>query len=237
MIGLMAGAAVAGLVGSLHCIGMCGGFAVACGGRVREVVGWNLGRMLTYSVLGALAGAFGSIIPGPPWVAGVVSTGLILWFAAALAGLVPEPRIPVPGLRRLGTSLVGKSGAAPRLAFGMATGLLPCGLVYATLSIPVALASPGMGAVAMLLFGLGTVPALAAVSLGLHRLMGRDMRVRRALALGVLLAGLWSIGARQGLLASPMDGHGGHEVQEHPVPEGSARQGGAGHHGTPDTIH
>lgn len=236
MIGLMAGAAVAGLVGSLHCIGMCGGFAVACGGRMREVAAWNLGRMLTYSVLGALAGAFGSIIPGPPWAAGVVSTGLILWFAAALAGLVPEPRIPLPGLQRLGTSLVARSGAAPRLAFGMATGLLPCGLVYATLSIPVALASPGAGAVAMLLFGFGTVPALAATSLGLHRVMGRDLRVRRALALGVLLAGLYSIGARQGLLASPMGGHGGHEMRTPAVQEGTVEPGGASHHQMPDTI-
>jgi sulfite exporter TauE/SafE len=206
----MAGAAVAGLVGSLHCVGMCGGFAVACGARPADIVFWHAGRLVTYAVLGTAAGAFGAIIPGPGWVVGVVSTALIVWFAAALAGLVREPTVVLPGVQRMGTALARRTGALPRLAFGMANGLLPCGLVYATLSIPIALTSPALGALAMVLFGLGTVPALTVMSLGLHRFAARDLRVRRALALGVLIAGLWSIGARQGVLASPMGGHGGH---------------------------
>ena len=57
----------------------------------------------------------------------------------------------------------------------------------------------------MLLFGLGTVPALATVSFGLRKIAFRDIRVRRVLAAGVLVAGLWSIGMRQGVLGS---GHG-----------------------------
>ena len=55
----LAAAALAGLVGSPHCIGMCGSFALACGGRVSHTLAWNLGRTLTYTSLGALAGLAG----------------------------------------------------------------------------------------------------------------------------------------------------------------------------------
>ena len=59
MIGFLSAAFVAGLVGSPHCVGMCGGFAVLCGERVSDTLLWHLGRMTTYALLGALAGAFG----------------------------------------------------------------------------------------------------------------------------------------------------------------------------------
>jgi sulfite exporter TauE/SafE len=212
MIELIAGAGVAGLIGSIHCIGMCGSFAVACGGTVKLSFFWHSGRLTTYMALGALAGAFGGVIPGPAWAAGVVSTALIVYFAAVLAGLVPEPQVQIPGVQRAASRLIARPGAGTRYLFGLVNGLLPCGLVYATLSVPVALADPVAGAAAMLLFGMGTVPALATVTFGLRKIAFTDMRVRRLLAAGVLLAGLWSIGMRQGILGS---GHGmrngGHE--------------------------
>ena len=65
---------------------MCGCFAVACGGSARQSFFWHAGRLTTYMVLGALAGAFGGAIPGPGWVAGAISTALIVWFALVLAG-------------------------------------------------------------------------------------------------------------------------------------------------------
>ncbi len=200
MIQLIAGAGIAGLVGSLHCIGMCGCFAVACGGSARQSFFWHAGRLTTYVILGALAGAFGGAIPGPGWVAGVVSTALIVWFALVLAGILPEPRVRIPGVQEAASNLVSRPEAGARYLFGLANGLLPCGLVYATLAIPVALGEPAAGAAAMLLFGLGTVPALAAVTFGLRKAALQDLRVRRLLAAVVLLAGLWSIGMRQGLI-------------------------------------
>jgi len=207
MIELIAGAGIAGLVGSIHCIGMCGSFAVACGGTIRGSFFWHAGRVTTYMVLGALAGAFGRSIPGPDWVAGVVSTILIVYFAAVLAGFLPEPTVAIPGVRRAATRLISRPEAGARYLFGLVNGLLPCGLVYATLAVPVALGDPAAGAAAMLLFGLGTVPALAAVTFGLRKIAFRDLRVRRLLAAGVLVAGLWSIGMRQGVLGS------GHAMQ------------------------
>jgi hypothetical protein len=207
MIGFLSAAFVAGLVGSPHCIGMCGAFAVLCGGRIRDTAMWHVGRMTSYAVLGALAGAFGSLVPGPSWVAAVLSLGLMLWFAAGLAGLVPEPRLVIPGLKRLGTALAGNPAPTMRYAFGIVNGLLPCGLVYATLAVPVAIGRPLEGALAMAVFGLGTTPLLSAVALGLRRVVARDIRVRRLVAAAVLAASLWSIGMRQGVLG------GGHRMQ------------------------
>ncbi len=212
MIGLLGAALMAGLVGSPHCIGMCGGFAVLCGRKVADSTAWHAGRLTTYALLGALAGTLGSMVPGPSWVAAIVSLGLMIWFSAALAGLMPEPRIVIPGLQRLGTAMAGKAGLSTRYTFGVVNGFLPCGLVYAALSLSVASTHPGWGALAMVAFGIGTVPVLSAVTLGVQRIMARDIRVRRAIAAGVLVAGLWSIGMRQGILGS-QTGHGMHEHQ------------------------
>mgnify|MGYP001815775313 FL=1 len=216
MLELIAGAGVAGLIGSIHCIGMCGGFAVACGGTARQSFFWHAGRLTTYVVLGALAGAFGGSIPGPGWIAGVISTLLIVYFAAVLAGLLPEPQVSIPGVQKAATRLISRPEAGARYLFGLVNGLLPCGLVYATLAVPVALGDPALGAAAMLLFGLGTVPALATITFGLRKIAFRDMRVRRLLAVGVLVAGLWSIGMRQGVLGG---GHGmDHDGNEADMP-------------------
>jgi len=206
-MGMLAAAFLAGFIGSPHCIGMCGGFAVACGGSIPGSGAWHAGRLTSYAGLGALAGAFGSSIPGPSWLVAVVSGLLIVWFSATLAGLLPEPGVRFPGLQDAASRLLGKTSVPARFLFGLANGLLPCGLVYAALAVPVAAADPLLGAGTMVAFGLGTVPALAAVTLGMRKAAMRDIRVRRALAAGVLLAGLWSIGVREGLIGSMNHAH------------------------------
>ncbi len=193
MIPAISAAALAGLVGSPHCIGMCGSFALACGGRVSHTTAWHAGKILTYALLGALAGLVGHSVPGPTWVATIVSAALVVWFAAGLAGVVPEPALRIPGLTRLATRAAQRGDLGSRFLFGMATGLLPCGLVYATLGIAVASGDPMVGAASMAAFGLGTVPALAAFGLGVRRLAGERPWSRRVLAGFVLVAGLWVV--------------------------------------------
>ncbi len=207
MTGLLAGAFLAGLVGSPHCIGMCGPFVLACGRGPAGAAAYHSGRLTTYAVLGALAGAFGDILPGPSWIPAVISLAVVAWFAAALAGLVPEPKVSVPGAARVMKWATGRRGVASRYVLGAANGLLPCGLVYAALGIPLATGSAPVGALAMALFGLGTVPALAALTLGARRLLGASLGLRRALAAGVLLAAVWSVGKRQGWIGGGMHGH------------------------------
>lgn len=196
MTSLLAAALLAGLLGSPHCIGMCGGFAAACSRPRGGLPFWHAGRLTTYAALGALAGALGSALPGPAWVPAAISLPLLVWFAASLAGLAPGAAIRVPALVRVGARLAGRRGPSSRYLFGLATGLLPCGLVYTALAMPVAAASAAGGALAMLAFGAGTIPALTLLSAGVRRFAARGVWQRRLLAGLVLLAGLWSIGMR-----------------------------------------
>lgn len=207
MSAALLGAFLAGLAGSPHCILMCGPFAAACGrvGGGTGVFAWHLGRISSYAGLGALAGLFGAALPGPAWLGTALGTVLLVWFAAALAGLAPEPRLVVPGVAAAGR-LLGTNHPLGRFAFGMINGVIPCGLVYSALSLPVALGSPKAGALAMALFGLGTSPALSVAAAGFRRLELRSRAARHTVALLVLLAGLWSLAARTGLLS----GHGAH---------------------------
>jgi sulfite exporter TauE/SafE len=211
---LVAAAFLAGLAGSPHCIAMCGAFAVACGGRVPDTLAWHLGRITTYMILGAVAGSLGWAMPGPGWVGAVASTLLVVYFAAVLAGLVPEPRVRLPGLAALTTRTLQRGGFVGRYAFGLANGLLPCGLVYAALGMAVAASGPAVGALVMMAFGLGTAPLLTAVSMGLKRTLSKSIWGRRLVAFAVLVAGLWAIASRTGWL-----GGGGHMDAQGPAVE------------------
>jgi len=187
---------VAGLLGSLHCLGMCGAFAASCTRVAGGLAAWHAGRVATYGFLGALAGVAGQLIPGPAWLPAVLATGLLVWFALALAGIVPEPRLLPPGLARAATRAATRTSPSAQFLFGVVNGFLPCGLVYSTLGIPVALARPLPGALAMLAFGAGTVPALTAAALGLRRIAMATLGRRRAFAAMVLAVGLWTIWTR-----------------------------------------
>lgn len=199
------GAAVAGIAGAPHCLGMCGALACAAGERPAHQLGYHLGRIGTYAALGALSGTIGQIVPGPPWVGTALAAVLLVGFAASLAGLLPEPRA-LPGLARLGAAFARRSDLGSRVALGVVNGLLPCGLVYATLSLAVAAADPVRGASVMVVFGACTVPALAVAAVGLRRAVLRSRAARRVLAAAVLIVGLATLGFRAGLFSDAPPG-------------------------------
>lgn len=192
----MIGATVAGLTGSPHCVGMCGGFALAASQTTGGTLAWTLGRLFTYAVLGAIAGSVGGLVPGPGWVGSAVAAALLIWFALRLAGIGPAANASFPVLTRWASALLRRAGLPSRFAFGAVNGLLPCGLVYAALSFPVAVRNPLQGALVMLLFGLGTTPAIAVAVLGLRRLAANSLMARRALAVLVLVSGLGALALR-----------------------------------------
>lgn len=204
-------AALAGLLATPHCAGMCGGFASACARPVQPVrIGtarqrswlapglhaWHAGRLATYALLGAVAGSVGGVLPGPAWAPAALSAALLAWFAASLAGLLPQPSTRLPGLARAGQYIARRPGVGARFLFGAVTGLLPCGMVYAALSIAVAAANPLYGALAMVAFGAATVPGLTVLGASVQRLVQRGPWTRRAVAATVLALGLWSVAAR-----------------------------------------
>ncbi len=235
MIGSLLAALVAGLVGSPHCLGMCGAFAAAAGrpaggrGARLPVLGarsgawlWHAGRLSTYATLGVLAGAVGAVLPGPRWVPAALSATLLLWFAASLAGLVPASPTRIPGLARVSAWVARRDGLAWRYLFGVATGVLPCGLVYAGLSLAVAAATPVEGALVMLAFGLGTVPALAVLATVVRRLALGTVVGRRVLAVLVLAVGLWSLAMRTAMGSGAQGAHGMHAAPTAPAAGGHA---------------
>jgi uncharacterized protein len=160
-------ALAAGLTGSLHCAVMCGPLAcVGGGGKLVPAVGWQLGRLLAYVGLGGLLGAGGgaalagfaeALKPIFPFVmvAGLIITAL---------DLTKRMRAPAPLAqiwRRL-TQITAKfSPGARALTLGMATPLLPCGLVWGMGVSAIAAGSAATGAALMGTFAAGSLPALA----------------------------------------------------------------------------
>lgn len=192
----LAAAAAAGLAGSPHCVGMCGPFAAASAHSWPTAAAWHAGRLLTYATLGLAVGALGEALPAAGWIR-VLAVIWLVAFSARLAGLLPELHLAsVPGLGRALSWAAKREGAAGSLAFGALSGLMPCGLVYAALAVPMAAADPLVGGVSMLAFGLGTVPLLAGLSTAARGLMQRSARARIALAALVLVSGLASIAQR-----------------------------------------
>lgn len=189
MLSLLSAAAIASLVGTPHCLGMCGGFSAAAARSWPELAAWQLGKLTTYAVLGGIAGGLGGVIPGPGWVVTLISAVMLVWFAAALAGFVPEPVMWIPGLAKLGIRAAGRSGVPARFAFGLINGLLPCGLLYAMLGVAVSAGSWWLGALSLVVFGLGTAPGLSAAAYGLRTLLQRRVWMRYVLAAGVLITG------------------------------------------------
>ena len=204
--------------GSVHCIAMCGGMAMAATFAVPEdqrqgpaLWRWQIlfgcGRVLTYMLLGAVMGALGAVMSLPPVLQGaplllsaVIMVLLALYLVGRTAGirLVEQLgghlwRRVSPALRRL----MPVNSPARALALGMGWGLLPCGLVYAALALAVGAASPLTGAALMLVFGAVTVPPVAAAGVvGGSMAALRGPRGRRvAAALALIMAGLlvWQV--------------------------------------------
>lgn len=195
MMSLLAANFAAGLVATPHCVGMCGPFACRGG------VAWHVGKLATYAVLGALAGAFGSLLRGPTWLAPTVGITLLALSALRLAGVI-ELRGASSGLLvGWGRTLAGRSDTVGRALLGSLSGLLPCGMVHAALALPVVGRDPAWGALLMITFGVGTAPGLFA-SQRILAWLGRQRPIlRKLVAATVFTAGVVAVALRSPLLA------------------------------------
>lgn len=196
----------AGLLGSAHCVGMCGGLvAMVSAGAPGPVharqVRYFLGKTLTYSVLGALAGAAGQaaglVLSG---VEGVLSLGLgmLLVGAGLLTCAGRRGGVPSAGAARFVAPLLGRAIAArgplAPVALGAVNGLLPCGLVYGLLAKAATTGSAAGGALTLATFGLATIPALYVVGLSGAR-VAQAWRgwMSRAAGVALVLLGLLTV--------------------------------------------
>ena len=189
--GLLLGLFAAGVAGSLiHCGPMCGVLVL---GQMSErmarmpphrlcewqrarsglLLPYHLGRLTTYAALGAVAATSTAMIGRFAWFnrlsAAMLTLAALLFLAHALQRLSPAfgmidqaPRLWRRLITAAGTQ-VPRGSAFGEYLFGIAMGLLPCGFLFAAILAAAAAGQPGMGAAAMLAFGLGTTPILMVI--------------------------------------------------------------------------
>jgi sulfite exporter TauE/SafE len=193
-------ALMAGLVTSLHCVGMCGPLACAacsspCGTGSNAAGGiYHLTRLCSYAIVGLVVGWLGERVADAllGGATRAMSWIFILFFLAIVAGLDKRLRLPSPG--RWLARILNKRGAteqkpyARAAALGTLTPLLPCAPLYLVVAAAALAGSAWNGAVLMGAFGLGTVPLLFAVQNRLNALEKRWSPqtmdyIRRGLAL------------------------------------------------------
>lgn len=177
---------IVGFLGGVHCLGMCGGIvgALTLGTRDRELgqwrllLGYNLGRISSYTLIGAVAGFLGylaadlsglqSVRIAFQVIAAFMMIALGLYLAGWWQGVM---RIEAIGARLwhkiepLGRRFIPVHSFGSACILGLVWGWLPCGLIYSILLWALAAASPLEGAGLMLSFGLGTLPNLLVMGL------------------------------------------------------------------------
>ncbi len=201
---------LSGLLGSSHCLGMCGGFAVLLGMNTAtpsraffSQTAYSAGRVFCYTILGAIAGFAGQRI----------SLSANQWVnASAILSIVAGLFLVVQGLKAAGVS-VWKNTATKtaqgclmgsmfqtyfqspslmsKFLAGVMTGFLPCGLLYAFLALAAASQDLIAGGAIMMAFGFGTVPLMVMAGLG-GRMLSFVMRKRllKIAAWSVVVTGL-----------------------------------------------
>jgi hypothetical protein len=207
---------LAGLLGGAHCVGMCGGLVGAFsgglpgeggvpGGRgqaLAQHLAFNGGRIASYVIAGTLAGAVGmagaAAVTQLPLRLVLLAVANLLLFGMALY-LMGLPQLLLP-LERAGGLLWRRLQPLSRrwlpirhnrqaLALGLLWGWLPCGLVYSALAMALATGSARGGALAMLAFGLGTLPNLLLAGMAAARLRALVGRRAVRVAAGLLVMG------------------------------------------------
>lgn len=216
---------VGGLLGSSHCLGMCGPLALTVGmgqpglaSNLRRQLVFSAGRIFTYAFLGAVAGYFGWWLARQPTtlVNAQAALAIVAGLFLVVLGLVSTgllPRLPVfsliphvcgaSGWLKTFLTAPGWSGA---LLAGVFTGFLPCGLVYAFLALAATTANMFDGLLTMTFFGLGTVPLMVAAGCG-GSLLSHTMRSRvlQVAAWCVVLTGAITLARGGGFLRLSAD--------------------------------
>ena len=215
---------VVGLLGSVHCAGMCGGIVgalsvaptvgrpvpipvVAARPQVGSVLAYNAGRIGSYMVAGALAGGLAqgahalarlpALQAGAYWLANLMLAALGLYLMDAWRGLAyleQGGQVVWRGVRPLLRKVGPLDRPSRMFVAGGVWGWLPCGMVYSVLVTAMLSGSAGGGALVMLAFGLGTLPMLLGLGLMGARLRGWLASPRVRFACGLVVLGFGVLG-------------------------------------------
>lgn len=206
-----------GLLGGVHCVGMCGGIvgALSLGlpeqlrtgpARWRYLVAYNLARISSYTVAGALLGGIGWMAAnwsgvhqlqlGLHILAALFMVALGLYLGGWWQGLVPLERMGGliwKRLEPLGRRCLPVRTAGQAFLLGLVWGWLPCGLVYSVLLLAATTANAANGGLVMVAFGIGTMPAMIATGVSASALSQFMSRKRLGAGLLIVLIGLLTL--------------------------------------------
>ncbi|MGH8492597.1 MAG: sulfite exporter TauE/SafE family protein [Moraxellaceae bacterium] len=215
---LLLTAFLTGLLGSTHCVGMCGGISAALSFSLPQEsrqglrlfgyqLAYNSGRLLCYTLLGAVAGLLAASAlagwahsPWPRLASGLFMIVLGLYLAGWWHGLQKIEGLGKGLWKCLGPlrqHLLPVDHPLKAIAAGSLWGLLPCGLVYTALTLAITRADATSSAMLMLSFGLGTLPTLLLTGTlaGRIRAWLQQQGIRRAAGIMVVLFGIWTASA------------------------------------------
>lgn len=217
MLVLLGTVFVASLLGSLHCVGMCGPFALLAGtnapgkSSVGPTLAYSLGRLVSYTMVGLVFGLLGMAInrgtaigdwqQTATYVAGglmVIVGGIAL---ARILGLsIPLPKAFAPVQRLLQKGFQRTKGMQPfprALTIGALTSLMPCGWLYTFAITSAGTGSPIWGGILMATFWAGTVPIMVALMLGFNKIsLSLQKQIPALMAVLVIVVGIFTIAYR-----------------------------------------
>ena len=197
---------ILGLLGSFHCVGMCGPIAFLLPvdrtnslKKFTQILSYHIGRLLTYSLIGLFFGLIGKSL----YIFGLqqqlsIIIGIIMIVAVLIPTQISNKFRPFQPIYRfiskvksaLGNALKKKT-ADTFLTIGFLNGFLPCGLVYMAVFASLATGQAVLGSIYMILFGLGTIPLMtAAVYLGKFLNTQMKHRIQKAIPVFVILIGV-----------------------------------------------
>jgi sulfite exporter TauE/SafE len=197
-----------GLAGAGHCLGMCGGIAAALnlgGDRgPATTLAYHAGRLCSYAALGALLGAAAGSINFAHWTMLLRYLAALLLIAMGLSiadwwrGISVLERAGARlwrPVQRLFARLLPVRHWSQGLLLGLGWGLIPCGLIYSALAWSATTRSAADGALLMLLFGAGTLPAMLTTSFGAVGVQAllRRRGLKLLIALFLIASGAWSL--------------------------------------------
>lgn len=229
MIATALGILTASVLGSVHCAAMCGGFVCMYAGTAETRTDqqspplkahalYNVGRLISYLFLGAMAGAVGARVTHLGAFVGVARAATLMagvlmigWGASVLLAQFGVRRshstVPQWWQRSLGRALYALRNQPTSLRAGMLgllTTLVPCGWLYVFVAAAAGTGSVLDGVMVMAVFWLGTVPALLAVGVGAQRLFGPfRTRLPALSAITVVLMGVLALSGRLVMSAAP----------------------------------
>lgn len=175
---------------SIHCLGMCGPLVGGMiprekkwGVNLFNVLSYHSGRILIYGILGLLIGWIGKEVVFPHFqqtISIVTGGGLLIWFALKYTGLIKQIQSPFWDsiLQNLFGKALTQKGPYRYFVLGSLNGILPCGMVYIAMAGALAAGTQKETFIFMILFGLGTLPMLLAVT-------GAGFLIRNAFRSGI----------------------------------------------------